>query len=116
MKYWAVEPAVSSLAPTERVMTQRVRPSLESVRGKRSGHSHTAACEPMPWPKSLAWLQALRSVERKRETRSPAETIMIQALESSCQKTLGSRKSLRPSLGMTGLPEKRRQVRPRSLE
>ncbi len=116
MKYWAVEPAVSSLAPTERVMTQRVRPSLESVRGKRSGHSHTAAWEPMSWPKSLAWVQALRSVERNRETWSPAETIMTQALESSCQKTLGSRKSLRPSLGMTGLPEKRCQERPRSLE
>ena len=41
---------------------------------------------------------------------------MTQAWEPSCQKTLGSRKSLRPSLGMTGLPEKRCQLLPRSVE
>ena len=114
-KYWALDPPVSPLAPIETVRIHRVSPVAASVSGNRSGHSHTAAWEPAPCPKSPARSHPSRSVDRWNSTWSPAQTTMTQARDGSCQKTLGSRKSVRPSLAMTGLCAKRSHVRPRSV-
>ncbi|CPU59355.1 Uncharacterised protein [Mycobacteroides abscessus] len=103
-KYWAVDPFVSSESPSLTVSTQRTSSGSPSTgRGNRSGHSHTAECSPCPSPNMLSSSQCRRSGEPWSSTPSPTETTMTHWCVASCQKTFGSRKSPRPSLGITGL-------------